>query len=238
MSLRLQSVFQDLADIGISKNDLTADEIEGLVFACRRVDNPFDELNADLAEDPVKVCRGIYLWPLTAGALAWLEEYAFVWWPEGAAMRRWAKVYALRNARDCKSFAALTEKGAARRAILKCVLSLCCHRKELAVAVNKCYGIREHDAEDDTPRVPRNPDQADDFSVLVAALEVHSGIKAEHWLWGRSLLTMRKTYYRMRNMANALGGGKELEFEIDDALRNLARVKSMIVRRVKNEQGH
>ena len=29
MSLRLQSVFQDFADIGIAKSDLTADEIEG-----------------------------------------------------------------------------------------------------------------------------------------------------------------------------------------------------------------
>lgn len=236
MSIRFKAELQNLADMGVGVEMLTADEIEGLVFACRRVDNPFDELNAELVENPVKVCKGVYLWPLTAGALIWLEEYASKWWPKGSARFRWAQIYALRNARNPDAFKGLTERSAAWRTIIRSMLSLCCHRKELAVAVNRCYGIREHDTEDNTPS-SRNPDQADDFAMFAAELEVHSGIKAEHWLWGRSLIAARRSYYRMRNLANALGGGKELTFELDDALRNLARLKSMIVRRVKEHDG-
>ena len=236
MSLRFKAELQNLADRGIGIEKITPDEIEALVFACRRVDNPYDELNADLVDQPVKVCKGIYLWPMTAGALIWLTEYAEQWWPKGSAMHRWAMIYALRNARSRDAFSSLTERKAARWAIVRCMLSMCCHRRELAVAVNRCFSVRELDAEDDTPS-SRNPDAADDFARFAASLEVHSGIKAEHWLWGRSLRTARRSYARMRNIANALGGGKELELELDDSLRNLARVKAGIVRRVEVSNG-
>ena len=234
MGIRFKAELQNLADMGVEVSQMTADEIEALVMACRRVDNPFDELNADLTDDPVKVCKGIYLWPMTAGALIWLTEYAERWWPKGSYMHRWAQVYALRNARSADAFIRLTERKEARWAIVGCMLSMCCHRKELAAAVSRCYGLREFDCEEHSPS-SRNPDQADDFAALAATLEVHSGIKAEHWLWGRSLRVARRSYYRMRNIANALGGGKELEFELDDSLRNLAAVKAAIVKRVKEQ---
>lgn len=235
MAIRLQTCLQDFADRGITADMLTADELAALVHACERCDNPYSDVNAELCERPVEVCSGLYLWPVTAGALIWLTEYAGKWWPSGSAMYRWAQVYALHNARNRDAFADLTSKGRARTAIVGCMLRFCCHRSELAVAVNRCYGVHEHDA-DDAAKRPRNDEMADDFATLVATLEVQSGIKAEHWLWGRSLSLMAKDYYRMRQLANAMGGGRELTFELDAALENMARVKASIFERVKNGQ--
>lgn len=245
MSLRLQSIFQDFADIGIAKSDLTADEIEALVYACARVDNPYEDINAELCEQPVKVCKGVYLWPVTAGAQIWLSEYAQKWWPKGSGMYRWAKVYALRNARDPDAFYRLTEKSAARRAVLFSALSLACHRSELAVAVNRCYGIHYHDVEDPHPKPSGQPEgQSTNFAHFAMMLEVHSGIPAKKWLFGRSIRRLVETYEKMGTLASAFGGAKAAEkmtFELNDALQNLANVKTRIVERIeaerKREQG-
>jgi hypothetical protein len=231
MSVRLKSVLQDLKERGVEKNDLTADEIVALVRACERVDNPFSHVNAELCEMPVKVCKGIYLWPITAGAQIWLDTYAESWWEKDSAMYRFAQIYALRNARNQDAFLPLTEKKDAKWAVIKSGLSLCCHRKELAVAINRCYGIEPYDTEEtsDAPSLHK----ATDFGKLVSSLEVFSGIKASEWLWGKSLVSLFKSYVRLRTLNNVMGGGKDEEYELDEALKNLARVKTMILRRVK-----
>ncbi|MBR2066394.1 MAG: hypothetical protein IKB52_01230 [Kiritimatiellae bacterium] len=238
MSLRLASVLRDFKDQGITAADMTADELEVLVHAVERVNNPYSDINADLCERPVKVCRGVYLWPLTAGAYMWLEEYAGRWWGKKSAMYRWAQTYALANGRDPEAFAKLTDKWTARRAIVKTMLRFTCHRAELTVAKNLCYGVRQHDVED--PRPAAAPDeQATDFAHLAAMLEVESGISAKSWLFGKSLATMVKTYRRMKSLKNAFGGAdgaEKMTFELNDALANLARVKSMIFERVTAER--
>ncbi len=244
MSLRLKSVLQDFREKGISAADMTADEIEALVHAVERVNNPYSDINADLCEQPVKVCKGVYLWPLTAGAYIWLEEYAQAWWKKGTVMYRWAQVYALYNARDPDAFAPLTDKWTARKAIVKTMLRLVCHRSELAVAKNRCYGVREHDVED--RKAPSAPDeQATEFAHFAAMLEVESGIPAKSWLFGKSFADLVMTYRRMGELKSAFGGtdaAEKMTFELNDALTNLANVKSMILERLtaekaKDEQG-
>lgn len=233
MSLRLQSVLQDFKDKGITAADMTADELEALVHAVERVNSPYSDINADLCEQPVKVCRGVYLWPLTAGALMWLEEYAAAWWGKGSAMFRWAQTYALANARDPDAFVGLTDKWSARKAIVRTALRFACHRSELAVAKNLCYGVHRFDVED--PRPPSAPDeQATDLAHFAAMLEVESGIPAKSWLFGRSFATMVKTYRRMTKLRSAFGAdaAEKMTFELNDALTNLARVRSMIIERV------
>ena len=244
MSLRLQGVLQDFRDQGITAADMTADELEVLVHAVERVNNPYSDINADLCEQPVKVCKGLYLWPLTAGAYMWLEEYASAWWRKGTAMYHWAQAYALYHARDPEAFTNLTDKWTARRAIVKTMLRFTCHRAELTVAKNLCYGIRQHDVKDKRP-ADAPDEQATDFAHLAAMLEVESGISAKSWLFGKSLATMAKTYRRMKSLKNAFGGAdgaEKMTFELNDALANLARVKSMIFERItaeraKREQG-
>ena len=241
MALRLQGVLQNLAEQGVPQSALTAAEIEALVFACERCDNPYSDINAELCEHPVKVCKDIYLWPPTAGATVWLTEYAEAWWPKGTAMYRWAQVYALYNARNPDAFVEVTTKAKARLAVLKCALRFACHRGELAVAVNRCYGVRYHDVEDPHPNKKPDNEQAENFAHFVACLEVESGIPAKTWLWGKSLVTMTNTYYKMTALAAAFGGGEAAEnmtFELNDALRNLAHVQTRIVERVKTEQDH
>ena len=238
MSYRLQSVLQDFKDQGMSAADMTADELEALVHAVERVNNPYSDVNADLCETPVEVCKGLYLWPLTAGAYMWLEEYAGRWWKKSTAMYRWAQTYALANGRDPEAFAGLTDKWTARRAIVKTALRFACHRAELAVAKNRCYGVRQFDVE--APKPAAAPDeQATDFAQFAAMLEVESGISAKSWLFGRSLASLVKTYRRMKLLKNAFGGADSAEkmtFELNDALANLANVKSMIFERIKAER--
>lgn len=236
MALRLQASLQDLAERGITADKLTAEELEALVYACSRVDNPYTDINAELCEHPVKVCRGLYLWPITAGAQIWLTDYAETWWKKGSTMYRWAQVFALHNARNADAFCNLTDKRTARRAILKCLLRFVCHRSELTVAINRCYGIHYHDTPKD--RKPReNPEQAQDWARYVAGLEVKTGVPAKYWLWGRSLVLMAQTFDKMRAVANAFAKGDALEqmdYEFNDALENLQRVKSRIVWRFEN----
>lgn len=243
MSLRLQGVLQDFRDQGITAADMTADELEVLVHAVERVNNPFEDINADLCERPVKVCKGVYLWPLTAGALMWLEEYAAVWWKRGSAMYRWAQTYALANARNPNAFIDLTDKWTARKAIVKTALRFACHRAELAVAKNRCYGLRPHDVREEKPASAPD-EQATELAHFAAALEVESGIPAKSWLFGRSVVDLVNTYRRMVALKGPFGGeaAEKMTFELNDALVNLANVKSKILERVnaeraKREQG-
>jgi len=238
-AFRLQGVLQDLREQGAPVEKMTADEIRLLVRACDRCDNPYSDINAELCEQPVKVCRGLYLWPLTAGANIWLSEYAEKWWKRGTAMFRYEQIYALYNARNADAFVRLDTRPKARRAVLALSLRLCAHMGELVVAVNRCYGVGPDDVPD--PDAVRKPDaeQSENFAHFVAMLEVHSGIPAKTWLWGRSLKRVIHTYYRMTALASAFGGGKaseEMTFELNDALTNLANVKTLIVERISNEQ--
>ena len=243
MSLRLKSVLQDFKDQGITAADMTADELEALVHAVERVNNPYSDINADLCEQPVKVCKGVYLWPLTAGALMWLEEYAAAWWKKGSSMYRWAQTYALANARNPNAFIDLTDKWTARKAIVKTALRFACHRAELTVAKNRCYGLRPHDVRERTPA--STPDeQAADLAHFAVMLEAESGIPAKSWLFGKSVVDMVNTYRRMAKLKSAFGAdaAEKMTFELNDALANLANVKSMILERVtveraKREQG-
>ena len=210
---------------GATVADLTVDEIEALVFACHRVDSPYSEINAELMERPIYVCKGVYMWPVTAGAQVWLNEYAESWWGKGSMMYRWAQAYALVNARNPDAFAPLTTKWKARRAILKTVLRFACHQGELSMAVNRAYGINPYDAP-----IKASPAQAKaetDYAALVARLEVQSGIPAKAWLWGRSIASMMKSYTEMSELAVAAFKDKddgEPHMELDEAVENLARV--------------
>ena len=233
MSARLTAVLQDLKDqCGATAADLTADELEALVFACARVDNPYSDLNAELCERPIRVCDGVWFWPITAGAQVWLMEYASVWWPEKTRMFKWAQIYALMNARTPDAFSPLTSKWKARAAILKTALRLSCHMGELGEAVNRAYGIRPHDAP--IKKDGRAEKAMADFAGIVARLEVASGIPAKTWLWGKSVVSMMKSYAELSELAVAAFGNRhdEADRELDEAVENLARVCAAISERL------
>lgn len=241
MSARLQSVLDDLrAETGATAADLTADEIEALVLACRRVDSPYSDVNAELIGRPVRVARGIYLWPVTAGAQVWLSEFAARWWPESTSMFAWARVYALAHARTPGAFSSLTTHSRARLAVLATALRLACHGRELARAVALCYGSDpevQSAACDGRLSGGLSPRAQTDFAALVARLEVASGIPAADWLWGRSLVSLAKSYVELEDLSAALGGRTaQRHLELDDAISSLARVCAAISRRLRTER--
>ena len=241
MSRRLQSVLADLHDrYGATAADLTADELEALVFACKRVDNPFSEINAELMEQPIHVCKGVWMWPLTAGAAVWLTEYASKWWKPTSTMYRWAQAYALVNGRCEGAFLSLDTKWRARAAILKTVLSFGCHVGELNAAIDRAYGVDPYHVE---PKATKHDEQAAvDFAALVARLEVSSGISVDQWLWGRSLISMMKSYRELSALSRAALGGEKAnaQMELDEAVANLARICAKIGERLRerNEESN
>ncbi len=237
MSIRLQATLQQLSAKGITANDLTADELTALVYACERVDNPFELIDADLMERPVRVRDGLYLWPPTAGAVVWLTECVEAHWPKKSYLYKWAEVFALRNARNRGAFDGLTTKKAIRAAVLKCALSLCVHSKELRRAVDLCYGAREWDAIDERRNKRAASRARTDFAGIVARLEVNSGIMRDEWLWGRSVVSLMKSYAElMQTAAAALGANKDAQIELDEAVQNLAATIANIRRRIAKEK--
>lgn len=224
---------------GITLDALTPGEVAALVHAVERVCSPYSAVNADLADAPIPVCRGLCLWPPTVGAQLWLDEYASKWWPSGSAMFSLAQAWALANARDPGAFAGMREKGAARAAVIRFALRVPANGAELASAVRRAYGGSRHDAPDRAKSAAeRMRERAQtDWCSLIASLEVESGIPRDVWLWGRSLVYAMAAYIQMHEFAAAfsLSGAERARMadELDDALRNLARVKMMIVDRVR-----
>ncbi len=233
MGARLDCEIRDLKErYGIALSELTSDELEKLVLACRRAESPFSNVNAELVEAPFRVCRGVWGWPMTIGAMVWLSEFAGKWWPDGT-MGFFAQVYAMLHAREKDAFASLTEKGAARRAIMKTALRLVCHRKEAAAALMRSYEASEGVTQ--KPEIAKG-DMAkaqDDYTTLVARLEVESGIPAEVWLWRKSFMQSMRSYAELHAFAAAFAyGGAErrrMRDELDEAINDLAHLKNEIM---------
>ena len=241
--LRFKKEAQSLRERhGIGVGDLTAGELAAFVHAVERVCSPFTDVNAELVERPVFVCKGVWFWRPTAGAQIWLDEFASKWWGKKSLRWKWAQVYALKNARDAEAFAPLTTRWAAEKAIVACALRLPVHGDELQDAINRAYGVSAHDAPRKAQsRIERMKAEAQtDFASIVARLEVESGIPRDVWLWGRSLMYAMNAYVQMHEFAAAFSmSGRErsrMLDELDDALRNLANVKERIVRGVQDRR--
>lgn len=222
---------------GATAADLTPDELFELAECAGRAEAPFAEVNADAVGFPVKVREGLYFWRLTAGAGAWLDEYAAKWWGDGAGGRRyfWALCYALANARSREAFVGLDTPASAHAEIRKFILGCGATEEELARAADKALG-RAPDPDD--PRGKRLPREGGvDWSRIVARLEGQSGIPASEWLWGRSASYAVRAYNDLRAFAerycSATGESSEhLPDLLDRAFAALARTVARIGRRV------
>ena len=227
MSIRLEAELTKLKADGITPADLEASELAALVRACDRCDNPFSAVNAEAAGFPVRVCEGVTLWRLTAGACIWLDEYARRWWGEDTAHYKWAVFYAMHHAREAGAFLALTDEADAYRAIRADILGLNCTEEEIMAAL-KGFG------DDDGARKPSALVTQADWRNLAQQLEGQTGIEAEKWLWERAAAYIAQANRRLVDFAVASGGGKaeRMKDELDRAISNLARVTAGIRARV------
>lgn len=233
MSLRLQSELAKLKADGITTADLEPSEIAALVRACDRCDNPFSAANAEAAGFPIRVCEGVTLWRLTAGACIWLDEYARRWWGEDSEHYKWAMFFALRHARERDTFLALTDEGDAYRAIRNDILTLNCTEDELLAAL-RAFGVEDDGANGKRP----SPKQQPDWRTLAQSLEVRTGIEAGKWLWERAARYLVEADRRLDAFAAAQGGAKaeRAKDELDRAMNALARVTAGIRARVARDR--
>ena len=226
-NLRLQTELNDLRRrYKVRLEDLTADEITDLVDCCRRVENPYGEAGVVLSDLPVARIKGVNIYPLTIGASVWLDEYAEAWWGKDNTCYFWALVFAMVHAHDRDVFAELTERGAARRAILLTCLRFIFDRRTLEQAVDKALG-----APCIEDREKMGAETRSDWVAFLARLETQTGIRKDEWLWGKSAAYTIRAYRDLHAFAAkyAATGDKVRVFDaMDRALNALARLKKRI----------
>ena len=236
-NLGLQRELDDLRTrYGVTLDRLTADEIAGLVYCTRRIADPYGAAGVSVIDVPVARVRGIDFHPLTVGASVWLEEYAEKWWGDDATCYFWAIVYALVHAHEREAFALLTERGAARVAIVRTCLRLALSRNEVENAVDKALGrvCDLYDAgEPEERRAART-----DWIGFVARLEAQTGIARDEWLWGRSAAYAQRAFQDIHAFASRHSPSRakvRVFDEMDRAVNALARLKKGIRDRVLAE---
>ena len=236
-NLGLQRELDDLrARYGVTLDRLTADEIAGLVDCTRRIADPYGAAGVSLIDIPVARVRGVDFRPLSVGASVWLSEYAERWWGDDPTCYFWALVYALVHANDRDAFADLTDRGAARAAIVRTCLRLALSRSEVEDAVDKALG-RVGDLYD-TPASKERKEARTDWAGFVARLETQTGIPSDEWLWGRSAAYAQRAYQDLHSYAAWLSqsSAKVRVFDaMDKAISALARLKKSIRDRILAE---
>ena len=218
--------------MGVGLADLMPDEIVALVRACERVADPFREVNADAAGMPVRVAGGVWFWPLTIGAVVWLEETADRWWPDDPRRYRNALVYAALNARSPDAFTA-TERRDVERIVRRALLKVAATSAEVDAALERVLGISsEPSRRGDEESVSAT---ATSWAALLARVEAATGIPRDHWLWGVSYSETLRAYHESRQVAAASGErAPEMLDELDAATNDLQRLKVNIMGRVRN----
>lgn len=238
MSLRFQCEIDALRQKGITMNDLTGDEIEALVEAVARVRNPFTEVNADALRNPLYDRNGVVLYPLTIGAVVWLEEYARRWWGNSPKAYFWAIVFALIHSREKGVFEEYSKsEESAYNAIKNEGLKLCVCEDELADAIDAALNFRRPD--DGRRRENDEREAGVDWAQIILTLEVNSGIPAEKWIWERSADYAVRAYKQLADKIQRMGGGKpppRAKDELDHAMNALARVRAGIIERIEAER--
>ena len=94
----------------------------------------------------IKVGR-IWLYPLTIQAHLWLDECAFRWWKDSAAMNLWATAYAMAKSRPHirSPFEKLCSRSHAEKVIRAwAFIHLLCSRTKLSYAVNRLLGEADY----------------------------------------------------------------------------------------------
>jgi len=231
---------QALADMkarqGVTIADLTPGELVALVRACEKVASPFDEVNADAAGLPVRVCDGVWFWRLTVGASIWLDNADKLLGGKRFDPRyRLALVYACRYARrsdmlnGCDTIRDLT------RTVRNGLSDIDATADEVDAALDVVLGVKA--------RPPAGGDEikkaATNWTKLCARLETQTGIPAREWIWNRSGAYLVKCYNDLHEFARAYSVAKSSSSEymldeLDEAVNTLQVLKVNIMRRVRN----
>ena len=239
MSNRFKAEVHSLSQKGITFADFLPEEVEDYLNAIRDCDKPFSGVNAELVGIPIKVCDGVYFWKLTIGASVWLDQFAKPWWLDKGQRKAyfWAIVYALIHGRDKGAFTEMTDEQTAYERIKADALKLVIQEDEITEAVEYALGLSNEEPKDNQ----RDREKAQqNWAEVISRLEAQSGIKADDWVWGRSLDYTKRAYIDLSRMAQAAGRGgvgtARMLDELDRATNRLALVKARIVGRILAER--
>lgn len=85
---------------------------------------------------PIITARGVPFYPITIGALVWLDTCACVWWAARSATLVMAEAFACAHANDAHTFARLSDQHVAERAVFAWAQSIPLTPAELRQIVN------------------------------------------------------------------------------------------------------
>lgn len=222
-----------LAARGADLARIDTDDLWALAEAARRCADPFQEVNADAAGFPVKLCAGIWLWKLTIGASVWLDRAERVLGGSTGAYKA-ALVYALAHARDPEAFKGLEDERAIRRAVRGFLSTVCATPEEVNLAVDRVLGLADR-----APDAEERASSGADWATLCARLEANTGIPATAWMWERSSAYAISAYNQLHAFARAYGASgrgsfEDLRDELDRANEALKRVEARILEKMEN----
>lgn len=236
MSAHFEKEVAELRQRGITLDQLTADEVEELVLACKRMANPFSECNLEAVGMPVVLADGTTLYNLTIGASVWLDEFAFKWWGKQTKAYFWALVYALANGRTPESFSGeMTSPEKAKERIVKMAARIHITEDELLDGIYRAMHNRRERTENASGRIERGTD----WGELIRTMEATTGIPSRYWAWECSSDWVVREYHKQRQFIKAMKGEREVRMkdELDYATNALARIRSSILGRLGKLEG-
>ena len=227
--------------MGVPRAEILPGEYLALSKAALKCANPFEDIDADAAGWPVRVADGVYLWPLTIGAIIWLDRLRK--WCEGdddASSRFFADAlaYAAMNSRRKDAFIPLDTREKAEKAVRASLAKCPVTPAEMDGALDRLFKKRRDSHAEPSSRA------AFSWAALCARLEARTGIPAKDWIWEKSGDYVLKCYAELEEFAYRAAlqsGGKpfyiRLKDELDDAMEELQCVKVAIMRRVREGGG-
>lgn len=132
---------------------------------------------ADLVDWPTSV-GGVFLYPLTFGAVAWLKRMP----PKQQNNPEWL-AFACAHARDPKTFEDNQTYQQAAGLVFTWIRRLSCSRDALVVALDRCLGLETYEELPDGPRQKAETNPWDWGAFVCALCAKYPGTSPEYWTW-------------------------------------------------------
>jgi hypothetical protein len=169
-----------LAEIQSAGVEITPDIVVWIQDAALKIRKTPHRPSGDIVDFPV-LCGGVWLYPLSFGAVAWVMEL-----PRRMQNDTRVLAYACAHSKDYDHLSKLTGTLAVSLAVAKWVMRLTCSMDALAVTVDRLIGCNDSvDIPDHTGR--RKDDDDWEWGAVIKSLCVkYPGTSPELWIWGCS----------------------------------------------------
>lgn len=170
-----------LAEIQAAGVEITPEIVVWVDSAAKAIRKTAQRSSDEIIDFPVK-CGGVWLYPLSFGAVGWLVKLP-------VRMQNDSRViaFACAHSRDIETLSKLTGTVAVTLAIAKWTLSLSCSATALSKVVDLLIGCGSYvDIPDHTGKRRDSDDDWEWSTVIKALCMKYPGSSPDYWMWGVS----------------------------------------------------